>query len=176
MYDVLVIGAGPAGSTAAKILADRGLRVLLAEKCALPRYKSCSGVLIKKSMDLVKLYFGEDAPLSVTCEPAENRGMIFTNDCGREYRFAQEGLNVWRSSFDNWLAEKAGESGAQVRDCTTVVACKEKDGFVEVTLQGKETFVEKAAYVLDCEGVVGGGLAQAAKGNTGIYNHLPDLQ
>ena len=155
MYDVLVIGAGPAGSTAAKVLADRGLRVLLAEKCALPRYKSCSGILIKKSMDLVKLYFGEDAPLSVTCEPAENRGMIFTNDCGREYRFAQEGLNVWRSSFDNWLAEKAGESGAQVRDCTTVVACEEKEGFVEVTLQGKETFVEKAAYVLDCEGVVG---------------------
>ena len=30
MYDVLIIGAGPAGSTAAKVLADRGLRVLLA--------------------------------------------------------------------------------------------------------------------------------------------------
>ena len=76
------------------------------------------------------------------------------------------------------LAEKAGESGAQVRDCTTVVACEEKEGFVEVTLQEKETFVEKAAYVLDCEGVVGcgGGQAQAAKGNIGIYNHLPDLQ
>ena len=95
------LAIGPAGSTAAKVLADRGLRVLLAEKCALPRYKSCSGVLIKKSLDLVKLYFGEDAPLSVTCEPAENRGMVFTNDCGREYRFAQEGLNMWRSSFDN---------------------------------------------------------------------------
>ena len=147
MYDVLVIGAGPAGSTAAKVLADRGLRVLLAEKCALPRYKSCSGVLIKRSMDLVKLYFGENVPLSVTCEPAENRGMVFTNDCGREYRFAQEGLNVWRSSFDNWLAEKAGDSGNPSE--------KTMDGFVEVTLQGKETFVEKAAYVLDCEGVVG---------------------
>lgn len=36
MYDVLVIGAGPAGSTAAKVLADRGLRVLLAENARCP--------------------------------------------------------------------------------------------------------------------------------------------
>ena len=41
--DVLVVGAGPAGTTAAKVLAGKGFRVLLAERCKLPRYKSCSG-------------------------------------------------------------------------------------------------------------------------------------
>ena len=59
MYDVIVIGAGPAGCTAAKALAEKGYEVLLVEKFKMPRYKSCSGVLIKKSMELVKKYFGE---------------------------------------------------------------------------------------------------------------------
>lgn len=155
MYDCIVVGAGPAGSTAAKTLAEKGFKVLLAEKFKLPRYKSCSGVLIKKSMELVKLYFGEDIPQSTMCAPTENRGMIFTTDKGKEYRFPQEGLNVWRSSFDNWLAAKAAESGAEVRDGTAALGCKEQDGYVAVTLHGGKTYTEAARYVLDCEGVVG---------------------
>ena len=107
MFDVIVIGAGPAGSTAAKVLAERGKKVLLAERCRLPRYKSCSGVLIRKTMDLVETYFGEKVPPQALCTPVDNRGMIFTNDKGKEYRFEQEGQNVWRSSFDHWLAQNA---------------------------------------------------------------------
>ena len=38
MYDFIIIGAGPAGCTAAAQLAERGLKVLLVEKCRLPRY------------------------------------------------------------------------------------------------------------------------------------------
>ena len=107
MYDVIVVGAGPAGCTASKVLAEKGYKVLLVEKFKMPRYKSCSGVLIKKSMELVKTYFGEDVPESAMCTPTENRGMIFTNDAGKEYRFEQEGLNVWRSHFDGWLDRKS---------------------------------------------------------------------
>lgn len=155
MYDVIVIGAGPAGSTAAKVLAEKGLRVLLAERHKLPRYKSCSGVLIRKTIDLVRRYFGQDVPLSATCTPTENRGMIFTDDKGREFRFEQGGLNVWRSSFDYWLTEQAAASGAEVRDGTGVVSCGEQDDDISVTLQGDSSCTEQARYVIDCEGVTG---------------------
>ena len=54
MFDVIVIGAGLTGSTASKALADNGLSVLMVEKFKMPRYKSCSGQLIKKTIDLVQ--------------------------------------------------------------------------------------------------------------------------
>ena len=163
MYDVIVIGAGPAGSTAARRLAERGRTVLLVERLKLPRYKSCSGVLIKKTMDLVERYFGESVPEAVMCTPTDNRGMIFVSDEGEEYRFEQEGVNVWRSSFDNWLTEKAVACGAEVRDGAAAVSCAEEDCGIAVTLCGalhedshmKELYTEKARYVLDCEGVTG---------------------
>ena len=155
MYDVIVVGAGPAGSTAAKVLAEKGLRVLLVERHKLPRYKSCSGVLIQKSMDLVRRYYGQDVPLSATCTPVENRGMIFTDVKGRELRFEQGGLNVWRCSFDNWLTEQAAASGAEVRDGTSAISCEEQPGSISVTLRGESSCTEQARYVIDCEGVTG---------------------
>ena len=155
MYDVIVVGAGPAGCTAAKILAENGFRVLFTEKFKLPRYKSCSGQLIQKTLNLVEQYFGESTPYCVTCTPAENRGMIFTNDKGNEYRFEPPGLNVWRSSFDEWLARKAEQSGAELCDETAVLSCKEENDTVTVTFKGKSVYTEQARFVVDCEGVVG---------------------
>lgn len=155
MYDVIVIGAGPTGCTAAKTLSEKGYKVLLVEKFELPRYKSCSGVLIKKTMELVKLYFGEDTPSFTMCTPTQNRGMFFTDDKGKEFKFEQDGLNVWRSSFDHWLSTKAAQSGVEVRDNTAVISCEEKEDCVSVALHGATVYTEKAKYVIDCEGVIG---------------------
>lgn len=112
MKDAVVIGAGPAGCAAAKILAESGRSVTLIERCGLPRNKSCSGVLIGKTLELVTRIFGE-IPREVLCTPAENRGMVFFDDVGREYRFAQKGLNVWRDRFDFWLFGLARKQGAE---------------------------------------------------------------
>lgn len=43
--------------------------------------------------------------------------MPLTNDKGKEFRFEQPGLNIWRSSFDNWIVMKASECDVEVRDC-----------------------------------------------------------
>lgn len=92
MYDVIVIGAGPTGCTAAKTLAANGKKVLLTEKFKMPRKKSCSGVLIKKSMDLVKNYFGEETPPFTMCAPAENKGMVFTSEKEKSIVLNKRGL------------------------------------------------------------------------------------
>ena len=156
MYDVIVIGAGPAGSTAAKTLVETGRRVLLAERCRLPRYKSCSGQLIQKTLYLVEAYYGEPVPESTMCTPVENRGVILTDDKGNTFRFEQSGRNAWRSAFDKWLADKAAEAGVEVRDDTAALSCEEGEGVVTVTLKsGGQTYAEQARYVVDCEGVTG---------------------
>ena len=118
MYDVIVVGAGPTGSTAAKVLAGNGYKVLLAEKFKLPRYKSCSGQLIKKTLDLVQMYFGEAVPASTMCTPTENRGMVFTNDKGEEYRLEQPDL----SEYDAWFNVKDGHLvlGISVKDTSKI--------------------------------------------------------
>ncbi len=155
MYDVIIIGAGPTGCTAARKLACYGYKVLLIEKFKIPRNKSCSGVLIKKSIDLIKRYFDEEPPEFTACKPKDNRGMVFTDDKGKEYRFEQEGLNIWRSSLDCWLATKAAESGAELRDQTTASSCEEQENCVIVKLKSTFSYFEKARIVILCDGVVG---------------------
>ena len=156
MYDVIVVGAGPAGSTAAKMLAEKGQKVLLVERFKMPRYKSCSGQLIRKTLNLVQRCYGEPVPLSVMCTPTENRGVILTDDKGSTYRFEQSGCNVWRSSFDKWLADRAAAAGAEVVEETAAIACEQTMDAVIVTLKTDErTYTEQARYVVDCEGVTG---------------------
>ena len=154
MYDVIIIGAGPTGSSAAKELADNGYHVLMVEKFKMPREKSCSGILISKSMQLVQKYFGEDVPQSVMCKPMNNKGMIFTNDNGQEYSYEQDGLNIWRSSFDYWLAQKAVKSGVELRDETTAIFCEEQGDCVLIKMKGEEEYTEKAKIVIACDGAV----------------------
>ncbi len=52
-WDLLVIGAGPAGSTAARVAAAGGARVLLVDAARFPRYKTCGGGLVGTSLRLL---------------------------------------------------------------------------------------------------------------------------
>jgi len=58
-YDTIIVGAGPAGSTAAYLLAKSGIKSLLIDKSNFPRYKLCGGLLSNKTINLLEIIYGE---------------------------------------------------------------------------------------------------------------------
>jgi len=78
-YDVVVVGAGPAGSAAARVMVEAGLDVLVVERKKLPRYKICSGLINEKSLKLTKKYFG-DIPEECYCRPRIIKGVRLWHD------------------------------------------------------------------------------------------------
>ena len=58
-YDAVVVGAGPAGSTASYLLADAGMRVALIDKDSFPRDKLCAGLLSAKTEKIYRQVFGD---------------------------------------------------------------------------------------------------------------------
>ena len=59
MYDVAVVGSGPAGSSAALDLASAGADVVQLEKQQLPRYKACGGGLVQRARRLLAVDVGD---------------------------------------------------------------------------------------------------------------------
>ncbi|MCC5466883.1 FAD-dependent oxidoreductase [Pelosinus sp. Bkl1] len=121
MYDVIVIGAGPAGCMAAKRLARTGYKVLLVEKMQVPREKSCSGILIERSIDLVENEFGK-IPDTVLCSPSVTKGIIIYNEENLSFKFESKGLNIWRSAFDHWLTLQVIDNGVEFRPSTLALS------------------------------------------------------
>ncbi|MCI0820025.1 MAG: geranylgeranyl reductase family protein [Chloroflexi bacterium] len=111
-YDVIVAGAGPAGSMAARLLANRGARVLLLDKQRFPRDKPCGGGVTLRAA----------AVLDVDLAPVIERtihGARFTLRLGESFdrRFEQPlTYMTQRSRLDAYLAERAAEAGAEFRD------------------------------------------------------------
>jgi len=53
-YDVIIVGAGPAGNASAKLLAEKGFNIAIIEKEKLPRDKVCSGMISKRCISSLK--------------------------------------------------------------------------------------------------------------------------
>ncbi len=66
MYDLIVIGAGPGGSSAAILAARQGARVLLLERGSFPRHKVCGEFVSAESLDLLETLLGRAAVDLVT--------------------------------------------------------------------------------------------------------------
>ena len=69
-FDAIVIGAGPAGSTAAYLLAKKGFKVLILDKKAFPRDKLCGGLITWKTVKVLEniiLFFRTVVNLLARC-------------------------------------------------------------------------------------------------------------
>jgi len=152
-YDVLIVGAGPAGSSAAKELVKNGYRVLVVERKRLPRYKICSGLIVERSLDLLEEYFG-NPPEEVFSEPRFPKGarLCLAGDKFTDVPTEKsQGLCVWRSDFDHWLIQ---QSGADVMDEHQVVGVSQTDEKVRVGILKRdgETIEIEASYVIGADG------------------------
>lgn len=170
MYDVLVIGAGPAGCMAAKRTANEGYNVLLVDRMELPREKSCSGILIQKSVKMVEAEFGT-IPENVFSHPTINRGIVITNEAGKTFKFESESYNIWRNLFDNHLTIKAEDAGAELRTSTPAISSREKDEYAVVKFKDRE---EKARMVIACDGA-SSKIKMNIMASKGIINNIPPI-
>lgn len=106
--DVLIIGAGPAGSTCAQQLRQQGLDVLLLDKAQFPRNKVCAGWVTPEVMQALDIDPGEYAQSHVL-QPIRS---FRTSRIGHKDVYTQYdevvSYGIRRSEFDNYLLERSG--------------------------------------------------------------------
>ncbi|MDD5420354.1 MAG: geranylgeranyl reductase family protein, partial [Methanomicrobiaceae archaeon] len=148
--DLLVVGAGPAGSTAARYAAEQGADVLLIDKKTEIGVPVCCGELLP-SRDLMASAFPNAPGLDelFPIEPAlvrrRIRRIIATSPRGRGYEFPMDGCTVDRDAFDRHLADAAVCRGAVLQAGTKFLRL---DGRRVTTSQG----VYEADVVIAADG------------------------
>lgn len=136
-FDAIVVGAGPAGVTAARELADAGLSVVALERGPFPGSKNVwGGILYRAPTEAMLPGFESAAPLERPI--IEQRYVMLADDdmLGLTYRsqhFSERPYNAYsvlRSPFDRWHATTAEAAGAEVYPEVTVTDLIWDDGAV----------------------------------------------
>ena len=159
--DVLVIGGGPAGSTAAALLAERGADVVLLEKAAHPRFHIGESLLPRNLRIFERLGVADRVAAMGVHKPGAE---FISDETGQSVAFpftrsllsgAGQAYQVCRSEFDRMLFETARAKGARAaeRVCVTDVT-PASDGRLRVTASAADGAVRVllARFVLDASG------------------------
>ena len=178
IYDVAIIGGGPAGSTAATLLAKAGRRVVVFEREKFPRFHVGESLLPFSMQTFDRL--GVREKLDATFMP--KYGGEITAACGTKgVRFyfkdgfrskRDRAYQVTRSDFDKVLLDHSRENAAEVHEETEVTRLEFEDDRVEVDIEASDGTKSRiqALYLLDCSGrqTILGGLFNLKK----TYDHL----
>ncbi|MFA5316790.1 MAG: NAD(P)/FAD-dependent oxidoreductase [Dehalococcoidales bacterium] len=151
--DVIVIGAGPAGSAAAKRCAQKGMDTLLLEKADLPRDKVCTGMLMGPlAQSLVREEFGEIPP-EVRCHPPDVKGHVFCVPGIGQQKLEHSCPLTWRRKLDFWLNQQAVAAGAKLSPGTKIITMRpDNDGFQVLIEQGEDRDMLKTRYIIGADG------------------------
>jgi flavin-dependent dehydrogenase len=157
--DVVVVGAGPAGSVAAALLAQRGYQVLVLERQHFPRF-SIGESLLAYSTELLMEAGMLEAVLSAGFQ-FKNGATFVCDDQYSEFNFADKltagcsfTFQVLRSEFDHLLAREAERHGATVRYGVEITAVDVGGELPTVTARSEAGTVElhRPRFVLDASG------------------------
>ncbi|WP_102347130.1 FAD-dependent oxidoreductase [Bacillus sp. Marseille-P3661] len=129
-FDVVIVGAGPAGAACAYTSAKAGLKVLLIERGEYPGSKNVmGGILYRKQLEDIIPEFWKEAPLErpIVEQRAwmlDEKSCVSTSVKNVEWGVAPYNcFSVLRAKFDQWFAEKAVEAGALLINETLVKEC-----------------------------------------------------
>ncbi|MGD1119961.1 MAG: FAD-dependent oxidoreductase [Dehalococcoidales bacterium] len=161
-FDVIIVGAGPAGSLAALKLARAGVKVCLLERGPYPGAKNMFGGLLHHTPVLNDLLpdFTERAPLErhvykkvmAFLTPTSSVSLSFDNENFDNPPY--NGYTVFRPAFDKWLAEQAVNAGALLLcDCTAEDLFRQDGRIAGVTVKGREGEL-RASIVIAADGVL----------------------
>ena len=144
-FDVIVVGAGPAGSSAAIKLASSGSNVLLVERADPPGSKAVSGgILWGKELEKVVPDWEKVTPLERFIEYKSTAFLTEESKVSVDFRTkkfekSKTGYSVLRAKLDQFLAQKAKAAGATLVTGITVDSLSMKDGIVNGVVQDGET-------------------------------------
>ena len=148
-YDVLIIGAGPAGSTAAKRLADAGYRTLLVDKARFPRHKTCASWINRLAFERFSWL---EAHRDKLVDSPFFGIRFFDGNLGRRADWTERqpsGYLSLRSKFDNALKDIAVRAGAEFREGSGLAALEIREDGVTIRLDTGEEFSGRALIGAD---------------------------
>ena len=159
--DIIVVGAGPAGSCAAIAAAKAGKRVVLIERGPFPGSKNMyGGVIYPRILDELIPNWFEHAPIQ---RWVVRRSTMLLSDTGAlniDYRSnawgqaPYNGATAYRPDFDNWLAQQAVAAGAELICSTTVTGLlRDAQGRINGITTDRPDGDLTASVVIACDGV-----------------------
>lgn len=160
MYDVIVVGLGPAGATAARALAAAGLRVLGLDQAQFPRYKACGGGLSHRLERLLDPEFH-----AVVERTVYGTTVVFPGGRAVRARIDRPVIyTVMRARFDHLLVDQARRAGAAVREGERVRDVRVGADALEVATAAGRYQARFLVGADGAHGVVGRALAMGSPG------------